>query len=221
MKALSTLLIGISLVTATTAFARDDRGRTRTYTGMTPFTNGLTIVCPPTGSRCYSVVTSSSSSSSVSSSVSSAPKTEAFFIAFLKKYVNLPIGWTGDVSDKLASFTKKSTVVGGTDSSFYVELYDYVNCDSDHIEARMKKAWAAIGKTSPERITPGRAYGVQGLAFSWPEPGAADSIIRHYCIVPLGHIMTSHVWTNDADVATKNVIERNALPDLYKPRRGR
>ncbi len=226
MKILSTLLATITLLTATSALARDDRGRTRTYTGMTPYESSRKVVCSENGRRCW-VQMSSSSSSSVSS-IRPAPISGnrraitdlSVFVPFVKKYVTLPEGWTGDVSDKLATFTKKSST-GQADSTFYVQLYDYQECDSDSIETRMNKAWAAVSKKSPERITVGRAYGVQGLAFSWVEPGTGDAITRNFCIIPQGYIMTVRVWTNDADAATKNVIERYALPDLYTPRRGR
>lgn len=226
MKLLSTLLTFVTLLTATSALARDDRGRTRTYTGMTPYESSRKVVCSENGRRCY-LVTSSSSSSSSSSSTNAVYRgrrtiTESsVFVAFLKKYITLPQGWTGEASDKMATFTKKSTVSGQADSTFYVQLYDYQECDSDSIETRMKKAWDAVGKKSPERITVGRAYGVQGLAFSWVEPGTGDAITRNFCIVPQGFVMTARVWTNDADSVSKNVIERYALPDLYTPRRGR
>ncbi len=223
MKTLSTLLAVLSLFVASSAFARDDRGRTRTYTGMQPYQTSYTVVCPPSGSRCYSVQSgSSASSSSVSMERGRVTVVESStFVPFLKKYINLPKGWVGDSSDKLASFTKKATVAGEMDSAFFVELYDYAECDSESIEARMKKVWAAVSKPVPERLTVGRAYGVQGLAFSWVEPGTGDARVRNFCIVPLGHVMTARVWTNDADAVTKNVIERNALPNLYTPRRGR
>ena len=228
MKTLSTLLAFITLFTASSALAVDDRGRTRVYTGMAPYESSRKIVCPGTGQRCYLEVTSSSSSSS-SSSVITAPiagnrraiTTSSVFVPFLKKYFTLPEGWTGDVSEKMATFTKKSAVAGQADSTFYIQLYDYQECDSDSIETRMNAAWKAVGKKSPERITTGRAYGVQGLAFSWVEPGTGEAITRNFCMIPQGYIMTARVWTNDADAATKNIIERYALPDLYTPRRGR
>ncbi len=223
MKILSTSLLTIlSFFLATSALARDDRGRTRPYTGMTPYQTSYKVVCPENGSRCYTVMTSSSSSSSsvILERGKVVIKESSTFVPFLKKYVNLPKVWNGTSSDKLATFTRTDSA-GALEAQFSVELFDYANCDSESVEERLKKTWSAVGKPVPERFTVGRAYGVQGLAYSWLEPGTGSDTIRNYCIVPLGHVMTARVWTKYHDDVTKTAIERYALPNLYTPRRGR
>lgn len=216
-------LILISLLVAMPAFARDDRGRTRTYTGMNPYPTPYKIVCPTNGSRCYTAnVSSASSESSVSTERGRKTTMEtSVFIPFLKKYITPPAGWTSTVTDKTAIFTKPAANGETAGSRFGVELFDAKDCDANALEARMTNAWKAVGKPVPERLGIGRAYGVQGLAFSWLEPWTDDIIIRNFCVVPRGYVMTARVWTDNNDTLTKNMIERNVLPDLLVTRRGR
>lgn len=153
----------------------------------------------------------SSSVSSVKSSSSSSANSRTW-VAFLKRYFELPSGWTGKVDNtaKVVVFTNAST-----SSTITVTNITQKDCDYGVIDERRQKLWKEAGKPAEGTIGIAKAYGDASLGFKWKEPSALGTVMQ-LCIVPRGGVLSGRVTVLASDTASIELVERKILGQIVR-----